>query len=72
MLDPCAISTSLRHQIMVTVNKMDEWIACADATRSGRYINPPLPMLDPRTDPYKLTLTVLDGALYNKPTKHSE
>ena len=33
MLDPRTNPTSLRHQIMVTVNKMDEWIACADATR---------------------------------------
>ena len=26
------------------VNKMDKWIDCADATRSGGYINPPLPV----------------------------
>ena len=47
MSDPCAISTALRHQIMVSMNQMDKWIDCADATRSGGYINPPLPMSDP-------------------------
>ena len=25
--------TASRHQIMVTINKMNEWIVCADATR---------------------------------------
>ena len=25
--------TALRHQIMVTVNEMNEWIVCADAKR---------------------------------------
>ncbi len=32
----CIILTAMRHRIMVTVNKMDEWIDCADATRFGR------------------------------------
>ena len=29
----------LRHQIMVTVNKMDEWIVRAGALRSGGFRN---------------------------------
>ena len=32
------ISTATRHQIMVTVNKTNEWIVCADATRLGRHV----------------------------------
>ena len=29
----CTISSAARHQIMVTVNEMDEWIVRTDATR---------------------------------------
>ncbi len=34
----CTISTAMRHQIMVTVNKTNEWIVCADATRLGGHV----------------------------------
>ena len=36
--------TAMRHQIMVTINKMNEWIVRADATRLGGHVSPPLPM----------------------------
>ena len=36
--------TASRHQIMVTINKMNEWIVRADATRLEGHVSPPLPM----------------------------
>ena len=40
----CAIPTASRYQIIGTVNEMDEWIVCADTTRSGGHISLPLPV----------------------------
>ena len=39
------IRTATRHQIMVTINKMDEWVNCADAMRWGRQIKLPIELL---------------------------
>ena len=44
MSDPCTISTALYHQIMVTVNQMDEWIVGADAARLGGHTSPSPPV----------------------------
>ena len=38
----CTILTATRHQIMVTINEMNEWIVCADTTRSGGHASLPL------------------------------
>ena len=49
MSDPFTIPTAARHQIMVTVNEMDEWIVRTRTMRLGRHVSPPLPILDPCT-----------------------